>query len=177
MNERTRRDLCRAMNGEWRAEGRYRAYAALLRQAGEAALACEFDRAADNERCHAALWRRALGMKNDAATLLAEAAQGELAAWSEKYERWALRARETGDNAIAEALQAVGDIERAHNQRFCALLDLWRAGAQRVREQSAVWECLCCGRVSTGTHAPLCCPLCGGDVGLHRAVAESLRDL
>ncbi len=173
MNEQLRRELEQAMQAEWQAEGRYRAYAAFLRQAGEMALASEFDRAADNERCHAALLYQALGLKRDPINLLEEAAKGEMSAWSEKYERLAERARSLGDSACAEMLQALADIERAHDQRFCALLDAWRAGVQRVREQSAVWECLCCGRITTGKAAPTGCTLCGGGAGLQRAIAET----
>ncbi|HAW45089.1 MAG TPA: hypothetical protein DCW60_01895, partial [Sutterella sp.] len=86
---------------------------------------------------------------------------GENYEWTDMYATFAKEAREEGFEDLAKRFEAVGAIEKAHEERFRKLLDNIRM--QRVFEKSgqAIWECRVCGHLVIGPKAPEVCPVCG----------------
>ena len=58
-------------------------------------------------------------------------------------------------------LQAVGTIEKRHEDRYRALLNDEDTKAELSKSSVKVWECLKCGHIVTGEKAPEYCPTCG----------------
>jgi rubrerythrin len=76
------------------------------------------------------------------------------------YVNFAKEAEEEGFTEIARKFRAVADIEKAHEERYRALLH--NVEAQEVFKKSSVtvWECRNCGHIVVGTEAPEVCPVC-----------------
>lgn len=69
-------------------------------------------------------------------------------------------ADEEGFHELAEQFRGVGAIEKAHEERYRALLH--NVEAKQVFEKAGIvmWECRNCGHLVTGTKAPEVCPVC-----------------
>ena len=69
-------------------------------------------------------------------------------------------ADEEGFHELAEQFRGVAAIEKAHEERYRALLN--NVETQQVFEKSEVkvWECRNCGHIVVGTKAPEVCPVC-----------------
>ena len=69
-------------------------------------------------------------------------------------------AEEEGFTALAAQFRAVAAIEKAHEERYRALLN--NVETKSVFEKSGVvmWECRNCGHLMVGTAAPEVCPVC-----------------
>lgn len=106
------------------------------------------------------MWFKALGELGDTAKNLAAAADGENYEWTDMYERFAKDAEEEGFSELAEKFRAVGKIEKAHEERYRALLN--NIEMQKVFEKSeeTIWECRNCGHLVIGKKAPDVCPVC-----------------
>ena len=67
---------------------------------------------------------------------------------------------EEGFTAIAAKFRGVGAVEKAHEERYRALLN--NVEMQRVFEKSeeTMWECRNCGHLVIGKKAPEVCPVC-----------------
>lgn len=106
------------------------------------------------------MWFKALGELGDTAKNLAAAADGENYEWTDMYENFAKEAEEEGFNELAEKFRAVGKIEKAHEERYRALLS--NIEMQKVFEKSeeTMWECRNCGHLVIGKKAPEICPVC-----------------
>ena len=91
---------------------------------------------------------------------LASAAAGENYEWTDMYDRMAQEAEEEGFTELAEKFRQVGRIEKAHEERYRALLS--NVEMQRVFEKSeeTMWECRNCGHLVIGKKAPEVCPVC-----------------
>ena len=76
------------------------------------------------------------------------------------YAQFAKEAREEGFNDIAYQFEAVGAIEKAHEERYRKLLN--NVEMQKVFEKSEeiMWECRNCGHLVIGKKAPEVCPVC-----------------
>ncbi len=76
------------------------------------------------------------------------------------YERFAKDAEEEGFPELAAQFRGVGAIEKAHEERYRALLN--NIQMQQVFEKSGMtmWECRNCGHLVMGTKAPEVCPVC-----------------
>ena len=76
------------------------------------------------------------------------------------YETFAKEAEEEGFKAIAARFRAVAKIEKAHEERYRALLN--NVDMQKVFEKSeeTMWECRNCGHLVIGKKAPGVCPVC-----------------
>ena len=74
--------------------------------------------------------------------------------------RRAEEANEEGFHALAEQFRGVAAIEKAHEERYRALLK--NVETKTVFEKSGVtmWECRNCGHLVVGTKAPAVCPVC-----------------
>lgn len=119
-----------------------------------------FLKTADNEKEHAKLWFKELGGIGDTAANLAAAADGENYEWTDMYDTFAKEAEEEGFTELACKFRGVAAIEKAHEERYRALLN--NVEMQRVFEKSeeTMWECRNCGHLVIGKKAPAVCPVC-----------------
>ena len=91
---------------------------------------------------------------------LAAAAAGENYEWTDMYDRFAKEAEEEGFADLAFKFREVAKIEKAHEERYRALLK--NVEMQKVFEKSeeTMWECRNCGHLVIGKKAPEVCPVC-----------------
>ena len=157
---KTEKNLLEAFAGESQARNKYTYFASVAKKQGYEQIAAIFLKTAENEKEHAKLWFKALGGIGDTADNLLAAASGENAEWTDMYERMAKEAEEEGFTELAEQFRGVAAIEKAHEERYRALLK--NIEMQQVFEKSEVkvWECRNCGHIVVGTKAPEECPVC-----------------
>ncbi len=157
---KTEKNLREAFAGESQARNKYTYFASVARKNGYEQIAEYFLKTAENEKEHAKLWFKALGELSGTAENLLHAANGENAEWTDMYERMAREADEEGFTALAEQFRGVAAIEKAHEERFRALLN--NIETKQVFEKSGVqvWECRNCGHIVVGAAAPELCPVC-----------------
>ena len=157
---KTEKNLWEAFAGESQARNKYTYFASVAKKAGYEQIAALFLKTAGNEKEHAKLWFKALGELGDTAENLLHAAEGENAEWTDMYDRMAKEADEEGFHDLAEQFRGVAAIEKAHEERYRALLN--NVEAKKVFEKSGVtvWECRNCGHIVVGTVAPEICPVC-----------------
>jgi rubrerythrin len=157
---KTEKNLQEAFAGESQARNKYTYFASVAKKAGYEQIAELFLTTANNEMEHAKLWFKELGGIGDTAENLAAAAAGENFEWTDMYERMAKEAEEEGFTALAAKFRGVAAIEKAHEERYRALLH--NVESKEVFEKSGVtvWECRNCGHIVVGTAAPAVCPVC-----------------
>ncbi len=157
---KTEKNLWEAFAGESQARNKYTYFASVAKKAGYEQIAALFLQTAENEKEHAKLWFQALGELGDTAENLLHAAEGENAEWTDMYDRMAKEADEEGFHDLAEQFRGVAAIEKAHEERYRALLN--NVESKEVFEKSGVtvWECRNCGHIVVGTKAPDVCPVC-----------------
>jgi rubrerythrin len=76
------------------------------------------------------------------------------------YADFAKIAREEGFADIAALFEAVGKIEKAHEERYRKLLENVQGGLVFSRDGDQIWECSNCGHIHIGPQAPQLCPVC-----------------
>ncbi len=157
---KTEKNLWEAYAGESKARNRYTYYASVAKKAGYEQIAALFLKTADNEKEHAKLWFKALGELNDTDVNLKAAADGENYEWTDMYDRMAREAEEEGFAELAAQFRGVAAVEKAHEERYRALLN--NVETKQVFEKAGVvmWECRNCGHLVMGTKAPEVCPVC-----------------
>ncbi len=157
---KTQANLMAAFAGESQARNKYTYFASTAKKEGYEQIAEIFLKTADNEKEHAKMWFKALGELGNTAENLAAAAAGENYEWTDMYERFAKEAEEEGFEDLAAKFRAVGQIEKAHEERYRALLN--NIELQKVFEKSGetIWECRNCGHLVMGKKAPDVCPVC-----------------
>ena len=157
---KTEKNLLEAFAGESQARNKYTYFASVAKKAGYEQIAALFLKTADNEKEHAKLWFKALGMLGTTEENLLSAAEGENYEWTDMYDRMAKDADEEGFHALAAQFRGVAAIEKTHEERYRKLLH--NVEAQEVFERSEVkiWECRNCGHIVIGTKAPEVCPVC-----------------
>ena len=157
---KTEKNLWEAFAGESQARNKYTYFASVAKKAGYEQIAALFLQTAENEKEHAKLWFKALGELGDTAENLLHAAEGENFEWTDMYDRMAKEADEEGFHELAEQFRGVGAIEKAHEERYRALLH--NVEAKQVFEKAGIvmLECRNCGHLVTGTKAPEVCPVC-----------------
>lgn len=156
----TEKNLQAAFAGESQARNKYTYFASVAKKEGYEQMSALFLKTADNEKEHAKMWFKELGLLGDTAENLLAAAQGENYEWTDMYERFAKEAEEEGFTALAVKFRMVAEIEKHHEERYRALLH--NIEMQEVFEKSTVtvWECRNCGHIVVGTKAPEVCPVC-----------------
>jgi rubrerythrin len=92
---------------------------------------------------------------------LKDAASGEHYEWTTMYKDFSEKAKEEGFDEIAAKFAAVGDIEKAHEERYNKLLESLDKGEVFKRDDVVVWKCSVCGHLHVGKEAPKVCPVCG----------------
>lgn len=157
---KTEKNLWEAFAGESQARNKYTYFASVAKKAGYEQIAALFLQTAENEKEHAKLWFKALGELGDTAENLLHAAEGENAEWTDMYARMAKDAEEEGFTELAAQFRGVAAIEKAHEERYRALLKNVETKAVFEKSGVTIWECRNCGHIVVGTKAPEVCPVC-----------------
>ena len=157
---RTEKNLEAAFAGESQARNKYTYFAQVAEKEGMEQIAELFLKSADNEKVHAKMWFRELGGINGTPENLSDAADGENFEWTEMYEDFAKVAEEEGFPELAAKFRGVAAIEKAHEERYRALLKNVETAAVFEKSTVKVWECRNCGHIVVGTAAPEVCPVC-----------------
>ena len=157
---KTEKNLWEAFAGESQARNKYTYFASVAKKNGYEQIAELFLKTAENEKEHAKLWFKALGELGTTEENLLHAAEGENYEWTDMYENFAKDAEAEGFPELAAQFRGVAAIEKAHEERYRALLK--NVESKEVFEKSGVvmWECRNCGHLVVGTKAPEVCPVC-----------------
>ena len=157
---KTEANLRTAFAGESQARNKYTYFASVAKKEGFEQIAAIFTQTAENEKEHAKMWFKELEELGSTAENLKAAAEGENYEWTDMYDTFAKEAEEEGFPALAFKFRAVAAIEKAHEERYRALLN--NVEMQKVFEKSeeTMWECRNCGHLVIGKKAPMVCPVC-----------------
>ena len=156
----TEKNLEAAFAGESQARNKYTYFASKAKKEGYEQIAALFLKTAENEKEHAKLWFKELNGIGDTAENLAAAADGENYEWTDMYESFARTAEEEGFPMLAAKFLGVAAIEKAHEERYRALLKNVETAQVFAKSEVKVWECRNCGHIVVGTNAPEVCPVC-----------------
>ncbi|MBE6124023.1 MAG: rubrerythrin family protein [Erysipelotrichaceae bacterium] len=158
---KTEKNLMAAFAGESQARNKYTFYASKAKKEGYVQIAKFFEETAGNEKEHAEIWYKLLNDGiGDTMHNLKDAAAGENYEWTEMYADFAKTAKEEGFDKIAYLFEAVGKIEKEHEERYLALLKNIEEGTVFARRTKEVWICTNCGHIHVGNEAPKMCPVC-----------------
>ena len=156
----TEKNLEVAFAGESQARNKYTYFASKAKKEGFEQISSLFLKTADNEKEHAKMWFKELNGIGDTAENLKAAADGENYEWTDMYEGFAKTAEEEGFVELAAKFRAVAAIEKAHEERYRALLNNVETAQVFEKSEVKVWECRNCGHIVVGTKAPDVCPVC-----------------
>ncbi len=157
---KTEKNLWEAFAGESQARNKYTYFASTAKKEGYEQISALFLKTAENEKEHAKLWFKELGELGTTADNLLHAAEGENYEWTDMYERFARDAEEEGFPELAAKFRGVAAIEKAHEDRYRALLTNVETAQVFEKGSVKVWECRNCGHLVVGTKAPEVCPVC-----------------
>ena len=172
---KTEANLRTAFAGESQARNKYTYYASNAKKEGYVQLAKLFEETAANEKEHAKIWFKLLngGDVPGTADNLLDAASGENYEWTEMYAEFAKTAKEEGFDRIAYLFEAVGKIEKHHEERYRKLLENVKDGLVFSRDGECIWQCSNCGHVHIGKKAPAMCPVCAHPQAYFELKAEN----
>ncbi len=156
----TEKNLMAAFAGESQARNKYTYFASKAKKEGFEQIAGLFLKTADNEKEHAKMWYKELYGIGSTAENLADAAEGENYEWTDMYAGFAETAEKEGFPELAAKFRGVAAIEKAHEERYRALLHNVEAQEVFKKSEVKVWECRNCGHIVVGTEAPEVCPVC-----------------
>ena len=156
----TEKNLEAAFAGESQARNKYTYFASVAKKEGYEQIAALFLKTADNEKEHAKMWFKELAGLGNTAQNLAAAADGENHEWTDMYEDFAKTAEAEGFKDLAAKFRMVGAIEKAHEERYRALLKNVETASVFKKSEVKVWECRNCGHIAVGMNAPDVCPVC-----------------
>ena len=170
---KTEKNLMTAFAGESEARNKYTYFASVAKKEGYEQIAAIFLKTAENEKEHAKMWFKELGLLGDTAANLEAAAAGENYEWTDMYATFAKEAEEEGFTALAAKFRGVALIEKAHEERYRALLS--NVQMQKVFEKGemAMWECRNCGHLVMVKKAPAVCPICLHPQSYFEVLAEN----
>lgn len=157
---KTEQNLMAAFAGESQARNKYTYFASVAKKEGYEQISEIFLKTAENEKEHAKLWFKALGELGDTAQNLLHAAEGENYEWTDMYEGFAKDAEAEGFTQLAAQFRAVAKVEKAHEDRYRALLNNVEMKAVFEKAEETMWECRNCGHLVMGKQAPQVCPVC-----------------
>ncbi|MFA9377296.1 MAG: rubrerythrin [Lachnotalea sp.] len=157
---KTEQNLMEAFAGESQARNKYTYFSNIASREGYDQISELFLKTARNEQEHAKLWYEELGNLGSTAENLLHAAEGENYEWTDMYDRFAKDAEAEGFTELAARFRRVAAIEKAHEERYRALLK--NVEMQQVFEkgEETMWECRVCGHLVMGKKAPEVCPVC-----------------
>ncbi len=156
----TEKNLQAAFAGESQARNKYTYFASVAKKEGYEQISAIFTKTAENEKEHAKMWFKELKGIGSTAQNLEAAAEGENYEWTDMYDGFAKTAEEEGFKELAEKFRAVAAIEKAHEERYRALLKNVETATVFEKSEVKVWECRNCGHIVVGTKAPEVCPVC-----------------
>lgn len=157
---KTEKNLLEAFAGESQARNKYTYFASTAKKAGYEQIAALFLKTAENEKAHAKMWFKELGLLGDTEDNLNAAAEGENYEWTDMYARMADEADEEGFPELARKFRGVAAIEKMHEERYRKLLHNVEAQEVFKKSEIKVWECRNCGHIVVGKKAPEVCPVC-----------------
>ncbi len=157
---KTERNLQEAFAGESQARNKYTYFASVAKKEGYEQIASLFLKTADNEKEHAKMWFKELSGIGNTEQNLEAAAGGENFEWTDMYDRMAKEAEEEGFPELAAKFRGVAAIEKAHEERYRALLKNVKEAKVFEKSEVKIWECRNCGHIVVGTKAPEVCPVC-----------------
>ena len=172
---RTEANLMAAFAGESQARNKYDYYASQAKKDGYVQIAKFFEETASNEKEHAKIWFKLLhGGKVPTTTInLDDAAAGENYEWTDMYATFAKEAKEEGFDRIAWLFEAVGRIEKEHENRYRKLLERVNGEIVFSRDGETIWQCSNCGHIHIGKKAPEMCPVCEHPKAYFQVKAEN----
>lgn len=172
---KTEQNLMKAFAGESQARNKYTYFASKAKKEGYEQIAAIFQETADNEKEHAKMWFKLLngGEIGTTAENLNAAADGENYEWTDMYDEFAKTAKEEGFDRIAYLFEAVGKIEKEHEERFKKLLENVEEGKVFEAGEVKIWKCRNCGHIVVGTKAPEVCPVCNHPKAYFEIKAEN----
>ena len=172
---KTEANLRTAFAGESQARNKYTYYASKAKKERYVQIAKLFEETAANEKEHAKIWFKLLngGDVPGTADNLLDAASGENYEWTEMYAEFAKTAKEEGFDRIAYLFEAVGKIEKHHEERYRKLLENVKDGLVFSRDGECIWQCSNCGHVHIGKKAPAMCPVCAHPQAYFELKAEN----
>ena len=161
----TEKNLMEAFSGESQARNKYTYFASKAKKEGFEQISSLFLKTADNEKEHAKMWFKELeGIGN---------AEGENYEWTDMYDGFAKTAEAEGFPELAEKFRMVAAIEKAHEERYRALLHNVEAQEVFAKSEVKVWECRNCGHIVVGEKAPEVCPVCAHPQAYFEVHAEN----
>jgi rubrerythrin len=170
---KTEKNLQAAFAGESQARNKYSYFAEVAKKEGFDQIAAIFTETADNEKEHAKLWFKELAELSTTDVNLKHAAEGENYEWTDMYETFAKDAEEEGFKALAWKFRAVAAIEKAHEERYLALLNNVEMKQVFEKADQTMWKCRVCGHLVVGSKAPAACPVCGAPQAYFEVAAKN----
>ncbi len=172
---KTEQNLWTAFAGESQARNKYTFFASKAKKDGYEQIAALFEETAANEKEHAKIWFKELmggDIKSTPENLLM-AAEGENYEWTDMYAEFAKTAKEEGFNRLAYLFEAVGQIEKEHEERYRKLLENVNDGLVFSKDGDKIWKCRNCGHIVIGKQAPNVCPVCNHPQSYFEIKAEN----
>ena len=170
---KTEKNQMEAFSGESQARNKYTYFASKAKKEGFEQISSLFLKTADNEKEHAKMWFKELEGIGNTAENLAAAAEGENYEWTDMYDGFAKTAEAEGFPELAEKFRMVAAIEKAHEERYRALLHNVKAQEVFAKSEVKVWECRNCGHIVVGEKAPEVCPVCAHPQAYFEVHAEN----
>lgn len=172
---RTEANLMAAFAGESQARNKYTYYASKAKKDGYVQIAKIFEETADNEKEHAKIWFKLLhgGEMPETLDNLKDAAAGENYEWTDMYAKFAEEAKAEGFDRIAYLFEAVGKIEKEHEERYRKLIANIEGGLVFSKDGDVIWQCSNCGHIVVGKKAPEVCPVCAHPKSYFQVKAEN----
>ena len=170
---KTEANLWTAFAGESQARNKYTYFASQAKKEGYEQIAAIFEETALNEKEHAKIWFKELQGIGTTAENLKAAADGENYEWTDMYDEFAKTAKEEGFDRLAFLFEAVGKIEKEHEERYRKLLENVEEGKVFEAGSVKIWKCRNCGHIVVGTSAPEVCPVCNHPRSFFEIKAEN----
>lgn len=170
---KTEKNLEAAFAGESQARNKYTYFASVAKKEGYEQISSLFLKTAENEKEHAKMWFKELNGIGDTAENLCAAAAGENYEWTDMYDGFAKTAEEEGFHDLAVKFRLVAAIEKAHEERYRALLKNVKTAEVFAKSEVKVWECRNCGHIVVGNKAPEVCPTCAHPQSYFEVHAEN----
>ena len=172
---KTEKNLQIAFAGESQARNKYTYFASKAKKDGYEQIAAIFEETAAQEKEHAKMWFKLLegGAIRSTPENLKAAAEGENYEWTDMYKEMARVAREEGFDDIAEKMEGVALVEKAHEERYRKLLKNIEDEVVFSRDEECIWQCRNCGHIVIGKKAPDECPVCNHPQAYFQLKAEN----
>lgn len=172
----TEKNLLTAFAGESQARNRYTYFASAAKKEGYEQIAGFFLETADNEKEHAKRLFKFLkggeveitgsfpaGVIGNTKSNLEASADGEKYEHTHMYPEFAGIAEKEGFLEISSVFENIAVAEKAHEERYRALIENIDNEMVFKRDTSLKWKCRNCGYVHEGTKSVEICPACAHD--------------